>query len=173
MTVSRFKALIILAIAPLLTLSAQSPSDRLPMNQIQVLGSHNSYKKSIDPVLFKLLMKLDPQGSAALEYSHAPLTEQLDLGMRKLEIDVVYDPKGGLYAKPLGLRMMKEAGAAAVPGYDPQGQMMKPGFKVIHVPDVDFRSHHYTFRDTLRELRMWSDAHPRHLPIAITMNAKD
>jgi hypothetical protein len=44
---------------------------------------------------------------------------------------------------------------------------------VIHVPDIDFLSHHCTFRDHLRELRKWSDAHPRHLPIPITMNAKD
>src|SRR5215471_16391384 len=89
-------------------LLAQSPADRFRMNQIQVLGSHNSYKKAIDPELFKLLMKTNPQAYAALEYSHITFREQLDLGMRKLEIDVVYDPKGGMYAKPLGLHLAGE-----------------------------------------------------------------
>src|SRR5262249_21793538 len=99
--------------------------------------------------------------------------EQLDLGMRNLEIDVVYDPKGGLYARPIGLRMAKEAGSSDSTPYDPEGQMLKPGFKVLHVPDIDFRSHAYTFKDALKQLRTWSDEHPRHLPIAVTMNAKD
>jgi hypothetical protein len=45
--------------------------------------------------------------------------------------------------------------------------------KVLHVPDIDFRSHAYTFRDALRQLRSWSDSHPRHLPIVVMMNAKD
>jgi hypothetical protein len=51
--------------------------------------------------------------------------------------------------------------------------MMKPGFKVLHVPDIDFRSNAYTFREALGQLKKWSDAHPRHLPVLITMNAKD
>jgi hypothetical protein len=152
---------------------AQSPGDQLPMNQIQVVGSHNSYKRPIDPALFKILMQRDPKAAIPLEYSHVPYNEQLDLGMRKLEIDVVYDPKGGLYANPLGLKIELDAGVTNVPAYDPDGEMRKPGFKVIHVPDVDFRSQTYTFKESLRQLREWSDAHPGHLPIAVTMNAKD
>src|SRR5262245_64792620 len=101
---------------------AQNPADRFRMNQIQVLGSHNSYKKAIDPELFRILRKANPEASASLEYSHITFTEQLDLGLRKLEIDVVYDPKGGLYAKPLGLQLMKESGAVDIPPYDPAGE---------------------------------------------------
>jgi hypothetical protein len=88
-------------------LARQSLEDHMPMNQSQVLGSHNSYKDSIDSALFNLLMKNDPRVTSALGYSHLSLTEQLDLGMRKLEIDVVYDPRGGLYARPRGFSMMK------------------------------------------------------------------
>jgi hypothetical protein len=154
-------------------LNGQSIADRLPMNEIQVLGSHNSYKRAIDPPLFRLLMKRDPKTFAALEYSHVTYREQLDLGMRKLEIDVVYDPNGGLFANPLGLRLMQEAGVTDIPTYDRDGEMRKPGLKVIHVPDLDFRSQTYTFKESLRQIRDWSDANPRHLPIAITMNAKD
>src|SRR5262245_47396213 len=105
----------------------QSVADRFSMNQNQVLGSHNSYKKAIDPALSELLRKRDPRGYSAIEYSHVPFAEQLDMGMRKLEIDVVYDPQGGLYARPLGLRLMKEGGATNIPAYDPDAVMMKPG----------------------------------------------
>jgi hypothetical protein len=51
--------------------------------------------------------------------------------------------------------------------------MRAPGFKVLHVQDLDFRSNCATLRRCLEELRRWSDAHPRHLPIVVTMNAKD
>jgi len=152
---------------------AQSPADRLPLNQVQVLGSHNSYKLPIDPPLLQLLRKDNRDRYKSLEYSHAPLARQLDLGLRNLELDVVYDPKGSLYSTPLGLRMLREAGLAAGPAYDPDGRMTKPGLKVLHVPDIDFRSHVYTFREALEQLRAWSDVHPRHLPVMITMNAKD
>src|SRR5262245_61334215 len=112
---------LILSVTVVAALWGQSPADRFRMNQIQVLGSHNSYKKAIDPQLFELLMRTNPEAYSSLEYSHIGFGEQLDLGIRKLEIDVVYDPKGGMYAKPLGLGMVKMAGP-----YDPEGQMMKP-----------------------------------------------
>lgn len=164
---------VVLAFAAVVVAFAQSPADQFRLNQIQVLGSHNSYKEAIDPSLLQLLKKENPQRMQSLEYEHASYSEQLDLGLRKLEIDVVYDPDGGLYAQPLGIRMVEEAGLPAGPKYDPQGLMKKPGFKVLHMPDIDFRSHTYTFKQTLSELKAWSDAHPRHLPILITMNAKD
>ncbi|MBC7926413.1 MAG: phosphatidylinositol-specific phospholipase C1-like protein [Bryobacteraceae bacterium] len=134
------------------------------MNQVTVLGSHNSYKKAIDSALKP---QLPPNVLRGLDYSHLPLSAQLDMGLRALELDVVHDPNGGLYATPMGLK---------IPGstpYDPDGEMKRPGLKVLHVPDIDFRSNNYTFRSCLRELKAWSDAHRTHLPIVITMNAKD
>jgi hypothetical protein len=142
------------------------------MNQIQVLGSHNSYHAGIDPALFTYLRQKYGQRMDGLEYSHLPIERQLDLGLRSLEIDVVYDPHGGLYAHPAGLEIEKQNHLPS-PEYDPQGLMNKPGLKVIHVPDIDFRSNVYTFQQELALLKAWSDAHPQHLPIAITMNAKD
>jgi len=134
------------------------------INQVTVLGSHNSYKLAIDPTLFATL---EDRVRLGLEYSHLPLAAQLDLGLRALELDVVHDPRGGLYATPSGLRV-----EGATP-YDPAGVMKKPGLKILHVPDVDFRSNAPTFQDALSQLRQWSDAHPRHLPVVITMNGKD
>lgn len=143
------------------------------MNQIQVLGSHNSYKQAIDPSLLSLLVKNHGERIQGIEYSHLPIEKQLDLGLRALEIDVVYDPRGGLYAHPKGLDLVAENHLPPGPPYDPQGLMTKPGFKVLHIPDIDFRANAYTLQQELAILRAWSDAHPHHLPIPITMNAKD
>ena len=102
-----------------------------------------------------------------LDYEHIPVTAKLDLGLRNLEIDVYPDEKGGKYANPKGLEM--------VPGqqpYDPQGKMKQPGFKLLHVPDFDFRSHYFTLTDCLRDLRSWSEAHPDHTPVYITLEVK-
>lgn len=148
-------------------------ADDARMNQVQVLGSHNSYHTGIAPSLLTLLREKMASRIQGLEYSHLPVQQQLDEGLRALEIDVVNDPAGGLYAHPKGLDMAKESGLPADPPYDPEGLMMKPGLKVIHVPDLDFRSNAYTFQQELGILKAWSNAHPRHLPISITMNAKD
>jgi hypothetical protein len=144
--------------------------DDLPINRVQLIGSHNSYKQAIDPALFSMFREKNPQAALGLEYSHAPLAEQLDLGLRNLEIDVYADEKGGKYAHPRGLEW--EA-AAHPPAYDPAGEMNRPGFKVFHVQDLDFRSNCLTFADCLHQLKTWSDAHPDHYPVYITMNAKD
>ena len=60
--------------------------------------------------------------------------------MRQIELDVYADTKGGLYAHPAGPAMAAAAGLPADPPFDPDGIMMKPGFKVMHVQDVDYRS---------------------------------
>jgi len=36
--------------------------------------------------------------------------------------------------------------------------MQAPGFKVLHVQDIDFRSHCNTFKLCLTQIREWSDA---------------
>jgi hypothetical protein len=148
-------------------------SDHARMNQIQVLGSHNSYKQAIDPSLLSLLKKSGDHRLEELEYSHIAIEKQLDLGLRALEIDVVYDPEGGRYAHPRGIAAVAENHLPPGPPYDPDGVMNKPGLKVIHIPDMDFRSNVYTFQQELALLKSWSNAHPHHLPIPITMNAKD
>jgi hypothetical protein len=51
--------------------------------------------------------------------------------------------------------------------------MKQPGFKVFHIPEIDFRSNSLTFRQCLEELKLWSAKHKNHYPVFITMNAKD
>jgi hypothetical protein len=144
----------------------------LPINHYQCIGSHNSYKEYIDPQLIKIIDKTDTsrRTSKGLEYHHVGLSEQLNLGLRALEIDIYADEKGGKYAKPRGLDM---AGKQANRPYDVEGVMNEPGFKVLHVQEIDFRSNCLTFKKCLSELKSWSENHPNHEPIYITMNAKD
>jgi hypothetical protein len=53
------------------------------------------------------------------------------------------------------------------------GQLERPGLKILHVPDVDFRSTAPTFLDGLKQVRAWSVAHPTHVPILIQIELKD
>jgi hypothetical protein len=50
--------------------------------------------------------------------------------------------------------------------------MMKPGFKVMHVQDIDYRSVCQPFSACLKEVRAWSHAHPHHIPIFILVETK-
>lgn len=139
-----------------------------PINQIQVIGSHNSYKEAIDPALLKAMKASNPTAVSGLEYEHISMPGQLDMGLRNLEIDVYADEKGGRYAHPKSLEQVK--GQAA---FDPKGEMKQPGFKVLHVPDLDFRSSVLTFKSALQQLKKWSEANPDHTPVFITLEAKD
>ena len=140
--------------------------DALKMNQIQVVGSHNSYKEAIAPKEMALVRASNPKAATELDYSHAPLTEQLNDGARQLELDFVYDPKGGRYATPLGRKMVPDTTPYDLTPYT------KPGMKVIHVPDIDYRSVCPLLVDCFREIRAWSKAHPDHVPILIIFNLK-
>jgi hypothetical protein len=143
-------------------------NDNQTINHFQVIGSHNSYKQAIDPRLFRFLQKRDSVGMSKIDYEHISLSDQLNLGLNALEIDVYADTKGGKYAHPKGLDWVP-----GQPAFDTQGVMKEPGFKVFHIEDIDYRSNCATFKLCLQELKKWSDAHPDHNPIYITMNAKD
>lgn len=142
--------------------------DALPMNAIQAIGTHNSYKMAIAPNEMALVRGANPKAADTLDYSHAPLVRQLEAGARQLELDLANDPDGGLYAAPLGHRM---AGKDAAP-YD-FTPLRAPGLKVLHVPDIDYRSTCATFVACLKEIRAWSQANPDHLPILILLNLKE
>ncbi len=140
--------------------------DALRMNALQVVGSHNSYKMAIAPKEMANLRRSNPKAADTLDYSHDPLTQQLDDGARQLEIDFVYDPQGGRYLTPLGRKM-----APDTTPYD-LSTMAGPGMKVIHVPDIDYRVVCQPFVACLKEVRAWSKAHPDHVPILIIFNLK-
>ena len=145
----------------------------LHLNDIQVIGSHNSYKLAIDPVLFLPLAAQLPGLARGLDYSHEPLPVQLDHGVRQIELDVYYDPHGGRFAHPAVLDGLHRAGLELSEPFDPNGELLAPGFKVLHRPDIDFRSHCQTLQRCLQALHAWSMAHPSHVPIVVAFNAKD
>lgn len=134
------------------------------MSDIQTIGSHNSYKLAIPPRELALLEAQAPQWALALDYAHIPITEQLDLGMRQVELDVFYDPEGGRYADPLAPKLVDN-------DFDTT-DLDQPGFKVLHVQDVDPRSSCALFIQCLSEIKTWSEENPDHVPILILINAK-
>ena len=142
------------------------------INEIQVIGSHNSYKQPIDDSVMTLIAQSDTATARSLDYSHLPIDQQLDIGVRKFEIDLFHDPQGGRYANPLGIAMAEQAGLPALAPYDVEGRMQAPGFKVLHVQDIDFRSHHPTFKDCLETMLTWSDRNRRHVPIYVMIECK-
>ncbi|TGX52803.1 hypothetical protein E5A73_14285 [Sphingomonas gei] len=140
------------------------------MNDVQVVGSHNSFKARIPAAVMAKLRSMEPKSADGLDYYHVPLSKQFDAGVRQIELDVFADPVGGRYADPKGEAWAKAAGERT--GFD-RTAMLKPGFKVFHIPDVDYLSTCPTLVKCLREVDRWSRAHPSHLPIMITINAAD
>ena len=151
-------------------LAACSAGDAGPrLNDLQSIGSHNSYKRAIPATELALIRLSSKQAAVELDYAHIPLGEQLDLGMRQLELDVYYDPVGGRYALPLLPKLAGNIGAGG--SFDPSG-LTAPGFKVFHVQDLDVRSHCVRFVECLAQITAWSTHHPDHTPILILLNAK-
>jgi hypothetical protein len=150
---------------------AQNDS-QIRINQIQIIGTHNSYHSGFAPSAAKLWQQKNPKVFAGLDYRHPSLTSQLDGGVRQIELDIFADPKGALFAHPYGEKLVADAGLPADPPFDPDHKMDKPGFKVMHVQDVDYRSNCQPFTACLEEVRAWSGAHPNHLPIFILVETK-
>lgn len=120
------------------------------LDQIQVIGTHNSYHVELPPEQLAARVAADP-GAAELAYTHLPIPDQLSSqGVRQLELDVFADPDGILWA-PIGT----------------------PGFKVLHEEQADPGTTCPTLVACLTQVREWSDAHPRHLPIAVLIELKD
>ena len=139
----------------------------LKLNDLITVGTHNSYKTEIPAAVMALVRAKAPDRANELDYRHRPLSEQLDAGARQLEIDVYYDPQGGRFLNPVGL---KAAGLTLDPAR--RAALAEPGFKVMHVPDIDVLSSCVTLKMCLGIIRRWSLAHPDHPPIMLMFNAK-
>ena len=139
----------------------------LKLNDLAAVGTHNSYKAALPPAVMALVRAKGAEEAEGVDYAHRPLSEELDAGARQLEIDVYYDPEGGRYADPAGLRAAGEA-------LDParRAAFAGPGFKVMHIQDADVFSTCVRLVDCLGAIRRWSLAHPDHAPILLMFNAK-
>lgn len=143
----------------------------LRLNQIQAMGTHNSYHPGLIPEgLPPSLGAQYPieQIKMGLDYQHKPLTEQLSrLGVRHVELDVNADPDGGRFAEA---PMLAEVGA---PTRMADPAWADPGLKVFHVPQADQRTTCVKFTACLGELKQWSALNPGHLPIMVFVEFKD
>lgn len=148
-------------------------NDSTRLNEIRILASHNSYKKYPNPKVLRFLSRFKKQLGPSndpiqLDYGHLPLSRQFDeYGVRGIEIDINYDPKGGLYSKrKLNL---------FIPGIRQRikdERMEEPGFIVLHIADVDYETNYLTLKDVLIELKKWSNNHPDHSPLFVNIEAK-
>jgi hypothetical protein len=155
---------------------ASDPDAQVRINQMQIIGSHNSYHAGLLPGMRAFLGKKRPADLRGLDYAHQPLNKQFDGGVRQIELDIFADSKGGRYAHPAGPALEKVGGVPVdamdhFSGASPD-VMLKPGFKVMHVQDLDQHSTCQPFTACLEVVRKWSKAHPRHLPIFILVETK-
>ncbi|GEN73958.1 phosphatidylinositol-specific phospholipase C domain-containing protein [Chryseobacterium lathyri] len=186
------------AVAAASLFHAQEKCKNIRINQIQVLGTHNSYAEPVDPKVLDLaapiiknlmakyssgmsseqkakFQEYHPNGmdfTEALNYNHPGFTEQLNANLRGLELDVYYDPDGNRFNHPASYRVLQEKGVKDLAPHNTK-DLDQPGFKLLHMADIDFRSHYPTLKDALKELRKWSDQHPQHTTLFIMVEAKD
>jgi hypothetical protein len=153
----------------LLALLGPAAAASVRMNETQVIGTHNSYKREISEAeqhVYEQAIQRPGDYDELLAYSHASIPRQLDRqGARGLELDLFPDPQGGLYANPL-VRL----GTGLGPLTDPAWQ--RPGIKVLHTVDIDYRTTCVRFVTCLEQVRGWSAANPRHVPLMILLELK-
>jgi hypothetical protein len=208
------KTLIFLSVIILITISCNSDntvfrvdeekyeltfSSSIQLNEIQILGTHNSYAKPIDtallnyldPLIEKMMQKnQQSQGdsgkmaaynenhphtlkmSEMLSYHHPPFDEQLNDGIRSFEIDVYYDPTGNRFTKPAGHIFLRDSLKKKVLPFD-STKLLESGFKVLHIADVDFRTQYATLKEALIDLKSWSDKNSNHVPLFIMIEVKE
>ena len=148
-------------------------TDHLRLNDVRILASHNSYKKKPDTkvlkFLYKVKNKIGPENDPIqLDYGHELLSTQLnDYAIRGFELDIYFDPQGGKFSKRKinsfvgGLRTKsKEVG------------LKSPGFKILHIADIDYETNYVTLESALAELRTWSQNNSMHCPIFVNIEVK-
>ncbi|MBR2875758.1 MAG: hypothetical protein IKC01_01325 [Clostridia bacterium] len=122
--------------------------DAVKINEIAVLGTHNSYQtlateqtrflmNIIDTITLKKL------GLNTFDFKMDTLTEQLEMGIRNVEIDIETLDKNE-----------------------------KIEFKVTHNSFIDNASSAYDFEKAMQEIKLWSDNNPGHIPVFIIIEPK-
>jgi uncharacterized protein (TIGR03067 family) len=151
-----------------------SPADEPRLNQMQVIGTHNSYHVAPAPAILEAIAGTSRRQAEGLDYSHPPFAEQFSRqGIRQIELDIFADPKGGLYAEPALRKTVRTRGKDPGPDPNADGQLLKHGMKLLHVQDADFISRAATFVEALKQVKAWSRSNPRHVPILILVEVKD
>jgi len=113
------------------------------LNGLRFLATHNSYKA------------YNPSAEKLMKYLIAPLgfsdSRVWSYGFESLSAQLDHG------IRSFELDVMRE----------------KNGLRCAHIPIIDYASNCPDFRLALREIALWSDAHPGHLPITVLVEAKD
>jgi hypothetical protein len=150
----------------------QTEQNKLKINQIQLLGSHNSYHIRMDDALLSFLKGISgilPKDldASGLDYTHETIEDQLEkYNIRSFEIDIYNDPEGGRFSKRKGNLLIGKSVFSFV------AELREPGLKVMHIPDIDFETHCYTFKSFLNKLKNFSAKNPNHVPIVVLIEPK-
>lgn len=120
----------------------------IKFNELAFIGTHNSYQKQSAPVMNKLYSQLSELTFGFIkanqgEFENQTLTQQFNCGIRNLEIDIETFERNG-----------------------------EISFTCIHTPNLDMGTTCYDFELALKEIVMWSDNNPDHLPITVIIEPK-
>ncbi len=123
-------------------------SSGVKYNEVAFLGTHNSYKIGSTEQYKKLYDALDVAtfsiiGSETADFTADTLTQQLELGIRNLEIDIETVVSDGSVS-----------------------------FAVSHIPYLDNVSSCYDLALALEEVKLWSENNPGHLPVSVIIEPK-
>ncbi|GAB2670890.1 phosphatidylinositol-specific phospholipase C1-like protein [Gordonia jinhuaensis] len=136
----------------------------LRLNQTQFIATHNScHRIPVPDERFPWLLGADLD---SYRYDHLPFARQLgEQNVRGLELDLYPDPDGGRYRRPLA-RRWRGRGEIGDPA------LARPGIKVMHGPDEDYRTVRAGLVGALEDIVGWSAAHPHHVPLVIQLELK-
>ena len=118
------------------------------LDDLSYIATHNSYQTHSVSAWVRACTSIsrilpDVMPDGTGTLDHETLTDQLNAGIRSFELDVEAASKAG-----------------------------KPYFYCMHSPVIDMTTSCYDFALALREVRLWSEHHPSHLPITIILEPK-
>ncbi len=120
----------------------------IKFNEISFIATHNSYQKASVPSMRKIYRNLSQLtfgavSSAKADFDSRTLTQQFNCGIRSIEMDIETVDKDGHIS-----------------------------FACLHSPPIDMSTTCYDFALALKEISIWSDNNPNHLPITIIVEPK-
>ncbi len=121
----------------------------LKFNEIAFIATHNSYQKKSVPSMRKLFGNLDELTFGFIagktgDFESQTLTQQFNCGIRSIEMDIETVEKDG-----------------------------KITFTCMHTPPIDMTTSCYDLALALKEISLWSDNNPSHLPITVIIEIKE
>lgn len=121
----------------------------LKFNELRYIATHNSYQTKSTEEMKKIYSNLSELtfgliGSGTADFVSPTITEQLNSGIYSMELDVET--------------------------FDRNGEI---SFTCMHSPYLEMGTSCYDFELALKEISMWSDNNPGHLPVTFIVEMKE